>query len=83
MKSLDEYRKEIEKDPKARRKLRKLEEEFHEVEESLTEEELIKYGLKPSGDDEDLSGGAGQSDKKTAADDSAADSVLDSIARKI
>lgn len=48
MKSLDEYRKELEQDPKARRSLKKLEKEFKSVEESLTEEELVKYGLKPA-----------------------------------
>ena len=74
MKSLEEYRKEIEKDPRAKRKLAKLEKEYHEVEESLTEEELIKYGLKnPPGE---------KKEKKTAAGDAAAD-VIDSIMRKI
>ncbi len=48
MKSLEEYKKEIEQDPKARRRLKKLEKEFEAVEESLTDEELIKYGLKPA-----------------------------------
>ena len=48
MKSLEEYKKEIEQDPKARRRLKKLEREFEAVEESLTDEELIKYGLKPA-----------------------------------
>lgn len=48
MKSLDEYKKEIEQDPKARRRLKKLEKEFEAVEESLTDEELVKYGLKPA-----------------------------------
>ena len=48
MKSLDEYRKELEQDPKARRSLKKLEKEFKSVEESLTEEELVNYGLKPA-----------------------------------
>lgn len=48
MKSLEEYRKELEKDPKARRRLKKLEKEFQQVEDSLTEEELVKYGLKPA-----------------------------------
>ena len=75
MKTLDEYRKELEKDPKARRTLKKLEKEFQEVEESLTEEELIKYGLKQPEEKEDK--------KDAAADDSAAASVLDSIMRKI
>lgn len=75
MKTIDEYRKELEKDPKARRTLKKLEKEFQEVEESLTEEELIKYGLKQPEEKEDK--------KDDAADDSAAASVLDSIMRKI
>ncbi len=48
MKSLEEYKKEIEQDPKARRRLKKLEKEFQAVEESLTDEELEKYGLKPA-----------------------------------
>lgn len=76
MKSLEEYREEIEKDPKARRRLKKLEKEFQSVEESLTEEELVKYGLKPVPEEED------QTDKKTA-DGSAVSAVLDSISRKI
>ena len=76
MKTMDEYRKELEKDPKARRTLKKLEKEFQEVEESLTEEELIKYGLKKPEEKE-------KTEKDAAADDSAAASVLDSIMRKI
>lgn len=48
MKTLEEYKKEVEQDPKARRRLKKLEKEFEAVEESLTDEELIKYGLKPA-----------------------------------
>ena len=56
MKSLDEYRKELEQDPKARRSLKKLEKEFRLVEESLTEEELVKYGLKPAEPGEELVG---------------------------
>ena len=75
MKSLEEYRKELEKDPKAKRKLAKLEKEYREVEKSLTEEELVKYGLKEKPDD-------GGENKKTAAEDAAAD-VLGSIMRKI
>ena len=51
MKTLEEYREELENDPKARRTLKKLEKEFREVEENLTEEELIKYGLKPVPED--------------------------------
>ena len=46
MKTLEEYRKEVEQDPKARRRLKKLEREFEAATESLTDEELVKYGLK-------------------------------------
>lgn len=76
MKTLDEYRKEIEKDPKARRTLRKLEKEFEKIEENLTEEELVKYGLKPDTSSDNA-------EKDTAASDNAAASVIDSISRKI
>ena len=84
MKSLDEYRKELEQDPAARRKLRKLEKEFSKVEESLTEEELIKYGLKPAAD----AAGHNNSDESSAATSSAAGDkkaadVLDVISRKM
>ena len=56
MKSLEEYKKEIEQDPKARRRLKKLEKEFEAVEESLTEEELVKYGLKPAASEDAAAG---------------------------
>lgn len=90
MKSLEEYKKEIEKDPKARRRLKKLEKEFEKVEESLTEEELVKYGLKPAEtEDENLQddvfagneseSGSSQSDGSSNA---AAASVIDLISRK-
>lgn len=84
MKSLDEYRKELEQDPAARRKLRKLEKEFSKVEESLTEEELIKYGLKPAAD----AAGHNDSNESFAATNSdagnkKADDVLDVISRKM
>lgn len=84
MKSLEEYRKELEQDPKARRRLKKLEKEFQEVEDSLTEEELVKYGLKPAADT-DAADGVNDADADAANDaaDSKAASVLDSIARKI
>ena len=76
MKTLYEYRKELEQDPKARRTLKKLEKEFREVEDSLTEEELIKYGLKPAPESE-------EGKEKTAASDKTAVPVIDLISRKI
>lgn len=76
MKTLEEYRKELEKDPKARRRLKKLEKEFRDVENSLTEEELIRYGLKPAPEDT-------EDEEKTAASDKTADPVIDLISRKI
>ena len=90
MKSLEEYKKEIEKDPKARRRLKKLEKEFEKVEESLTEEELVKYGLKPAETDNENApddffagneskSGSSQSDGSSNA---AAASVIDLISRK-
>ena len=92
MKSLEEYRKELEKDPKARRRLKKLEKEFQQVEDSLTEEELVKYGLKPAPNASDATADASDATAKASdaaaeaasdADDTAAASVLDRIARKI
>ena len=99
MKSLDEYRKEIEQDPKARRRLKKLEKEFEAVEDSLTDEELVKYGLKPAPAEkapglssEDVGSAV---DNKTPAlkeagasehsvkQDPAVDSVIDVISRRI
>lgn len=73
MKSLEEYKKEIEQDPKARRRLKKLEKEFEQVEESLTDEELVKYGLKPAAPDghADEVCDAGDVDTKTPAIDKA------------
>lgn len=76
MKTLEEYKKELEQDPKARRRLKKLEKEFEAVEESLTEEELIKYGLKPAEDKE-------TANNEKTAENAAVSSVLDSISRKI
>lgn len=81
MKSLDEYRKELEKDPAARRKLRKLEKEFNEATENLTEEELIKYGLKPASDQTDSEGDV-KKDAAGAADSGSIKSV-DSESRRI
>ncbi|MBQ3282122.1 MAG: hypothetical protein IJH41_06935 [Eubacterium sp.] len=85
MKTLEEYKKEIEQDPKARHRLKKLEKEFQSVEENLTEEELVKYGLKPAEEElkpaeDDLSA----SDGTDAADsNSKAGSVIDLISRKL
>lgn len=76
MKTLDEYRKEVEKDPKARRRLKKLEKEFLDVENSLTEEELVKYGLKPAPE-------SNETEEKNAASGKAADTVIDLISRKV
>ena len=91
MKTLEEYKKELEQDPKARRRLKKLEKEFEAVEESLTEEELIKYGLKPADgltQSDNENGLKPAEDKETAnnektAENAAVSSVLDSISRKI
>ena len=77
MKSLEEYKEELEKDPKSRRVLKKLEKEYREVEESLTEEELIRYGLKAAPEEKD------QDEKRPAESEKAADQVLDLISRKI
>ncbi len=82
MKSLDEYRKELEQDPSARRKLRKLEKEFMEVEENLTEEELIKYGLKPADESGKKDSDSHRTDDSDTENKKAAD-VLDVISRKI
>lgn len=79
MKSLDEYKKEIEQDPKARRRLKKLEKEFEAVEESLTDEELLKYGLKPAEPDAQDD----QTSDEPDALNSEASSVIDLISRKI
>ena len=86
MKSLEEYKKEIEQDPKARRRLKKLEKEFEAVEESLTDEELIKYGLKPAETQESQESQESQKAQETQGTDNndpAANAVLDSIARKL
>ena len=92
MKSLEEYKKEIEQDPKARRRLKKLEKEFEAVEESLTDEELIKYGLKPAETQESQESQESQAVQEsqevqetqdTDNNDPAANAVLDSIARKL
>ena len=77
MKSLEEYKEELEKDPKSRRVLKKLEKEYREVEENLTDEELIKYGLKAALEETD------QDEKRPAESEKAADQVLDLISRKI
>ena len=45
MMDLDEYREKLNKDPEARRKLRKLEKEYESVTSGLTPEELEKYGF--------------------------------------
>lgn len=86
MKSLDEYRKELEQDPKTRRRLRKLEKEFESVEASLTEEELVKYGLKPAdpedGADDKTQDDASETAKKDTAKN-AASSVIDVLTHKI
>ena len=87
MKSLKEYKKEIEQDPKARRRLKKLEKEFEQVEQSLTDEELIKYGLRPAEQNTPETGSvpADPENNKTPASDKAGavDSVIDVISRKI
>ena len=77
MKTLDEYRKELEQDPKARRRLKKLEKEFQSVEESLTEEELIKYGLVKKNPDE------GSDIKENDAQADKAAGVIDILSHKI
>ena len=87
MKSLEEYRKEIEQDPKARRRLKKLEKEFEKVEESLTDEELVKYGLKPAEPESaDGQGGVSSADVSgqgsSGADNAAAASVIDLISKR-
>ncbi len=83
MKTLEEYKEEIEKDPKARRRLKKLEKEFEAVEESLTEEELVKYGLKPAEAETDNEAENASDNKGKAQAEENADAVLDSIARKM
>lgn len=80
MKTLDEYRKELEKDPRMKRKLKKLEEEYESVEKSLTEEELVKYGLKPAAHEGNET--SDDSTEKDAANE-AASSVIDVLSRKI
>ena len=77
MKTLDEYRKELEQDPKAKRRLKKLEKEFQAVEESLTEEELIKYGLVKK----EPSEGSDAEEKDARADEAAG--VIDILSHKI
>ncbi len=78
MKTLDEYRKELEQDPKARRRLKKLEKEFRTVEESLTEEELIKYGLVQK---DPVEGSEGKENDAQA--DREAAGVIDILSHKI
>ena len=86
MKSLEEYKKEIEQDPKARRRLKKLEKEFQNVEENLTEEELVKYGLKPEeteNSEADNSGDMCDAGKIVDTSGSEVDSVLDVLSHRI
>ena len=81
MKTLDEYRKELEQDPKARRRLKKLEKEFQSVEDSLTDEELVKYGLKPAEPEHEEQ--PSEDNKKNDAAEGAASAVIDILSHKI
>ena len=69
------------------KELKKLEKEFEKVEESLTEEELVKYGLKPAEPESaDGQGGASSADvsgqESSGADNAAAASVIDLISKR-
>jgi|GEM_PF-6023677 len=80
MMDLEEYRKKLNQDPKARRTLRKLEKEYEKVTSELTPEEAAKYGFAGGADEAPSPGGEHGTEHDAKAEQKAS-GVIDLIGR--